>query len=132
MPILTASTPTKTLFMATQNLYFLTQSTKPSLTPHFRHLSCTASATSQRLEPNPPDLITWVKKQGGFVHPSVRIAQNGQFGLGLVASDDIASGSCLIGLPDHVPLRFGVGDGGDGDNGDSVLVNVARKVPGIV
>lgn len=131
MPILTGSTPTKTLYMATQNLYFLTQSTKLSLT-HFRHLSCTASATSQRLEPNPPDLISWVKKQGGFVHPSVRIAQNGQFGLGLVASDDIASGSYLIGLPDHVPLRFGLGDGGDGDNGDSVLVNVARKVPGIV
>lgn len=66
------------------------------------------------------------------MHPSVRIAQNGQFGLGLVASDDIASGSYLVGLPDHVPLRFGLGDGGDGDNGDSVLVNVARKVPGIV
>ncbi|KAK1387056.1 histone-lysine N-methyltransferase setd3 [Heracleum sosnowskyi] len=128
MPILTGSTPTKTLFMATQ---FLTKSTKPSLT-HFRQLSCTASTTSsypQRLEPNPPDLINWVKKQGGFVHPSVRISVNGQFGLGLVASDDIASGSYLIGLPDHVPLRFGLSDGDCGADGDSVLVNVARKVP---
>lgn len=65
------------------------------------------------------------------MHPSVRIAENGQFGLGLVAGDDIASRSDLIGLPKHVPLRFGLSDGDGGDNGDSVLANVARQVPGI-
>nr|GMD18437.1 histone-lysine N-methyltransferase setd3 [Ipomoea batatas] len=75
------------------------------------------------LAPQPPDLIKWVKREGGFVHPSVKIAISEPYGLGVVASDDIPKGSDLIALPEHLPLQFGpVG-------ADSPMAKLALQVP---
>ncbi|XP_059446299.1 uncharacterized protein LOC132177845 [Corylus avellana] len=98
---------------------------------HCRALTCasTASASASypaRLVPQPPDLIKWVRREGGFVHPAVKIAQDDTTGLGLIVSGDIPKGSDLIALPDHIPLRF-ESDGGHGL--DSVLANLAHQVP---
>lgn len=95
---------------------------------HLRPLTCAAvSATSysSRLVPQPPDLIKWVKKEGGFVHPSVKIAISEPYGLGVVASDHIPKGSDLIALPEHVPLQFGPVEA------DSPMAKLAQQVPGI-
>ncbi|EXC16432.1 Histone-lysine N-methyltransferase setd3 [Morus notabilis] len=77
---------------------------------HFRRLTCAATDSSAsypaRLVPQPPDLIKWVRRQGGFVHHSLKIAQDSTNGLGLLASDEIPKGSDLIALPHHIPLRF--------------------------
>ncbi|CAK7326802.1 unnamed protein product [Dovyalis caffra] len=98
---------------------------------HCRPLTCAATATAsfyqERLVPHPPDLIKWVRREGGFVHQAVQISQDGTNGLGLIASQDIPKGSQLIALPDHIPLKFGDEDGVDVVN--SVLVNLAQKVP---
>ncbi|KAF5750116.1 histone-lysine N-methyltransferase setd3 isoform X1 [Tripterygium wilfordii] len=94
-----------------------------------RPLTCAASAAASypaRLVPQPPDLIKWVRREGGFVHEAVEISQDGTNGLGLVASRGIQKGSELIILPDHLPLKF-ASDGGNG--ADSVLANLAREVP---
>lgn len=99
---------------------------------HLRPLTCAASSVSTshsaRLVPQPPDLIKWVRKEGGFVHQAVKISQLESNGLGLVASEEIPRGSDLIVLPHHLPLRFG---SLQEDSLDSVLVDLARKVPGI-
>ncbi|KAF5737766.1 Rubisco methyltransferase family protein isoform 3 [Tripterygium wilfordii] len=94
-----------------------------------RPLTCAASAAASypaRLVPHPPDLIKWVRREGGFVHEAVEISQDGPNGLGLVASQGIPYGSELIVLPNHIPLKF-LSD--DSDGADSVLVNLARQVP---
>ena len=95
---------------------------------HRRALTCAATASAAypaRLVPHPPDLIKWVRKEGGFVHQAVKIAQlhDETIGLGLVASEDIPKGSDLIALPHHIPLSF--------EFDHSVLSNLARKVPGM-
>ncbi|KAM2658404.1 hypothetical protein EV2_021116 [Malus domestica] len=96
----------------------------------FRPLTCAASASyPARLAPRPPDLIKWVRREGGFVHEAVKIAQDSSFGLGLVASEEIPKGSELIVLPEHVPLRFGSIESDGGDGVDSVLDDLARLVP---
>ncbi|KAM0961097.1 hypothetical protein ACFX2I_020415 [Malus domestica] len=96
----------------------------------FRPLTCAASASyPARLAPHPPDLIKWVRREGGFVHEAVKIAQDSSFGLGLVASEEIPKGSELIVLPEHVPLRFGSIESDGGDGVDSVLDDLARLVP---
>ncbi|KAJ4710065.1 Histone-lysine N-methyltransferase [Melia azedarach] len=94
---------------------------------HIRPITCAASYNT-RLVPHPPDLVKWVKREGGFVHQAVKISpqQNEANGLGLVASQDIPKGSLLIALPDHIPLRF---ESDSGDGADSVLANLARQVP---
>ncbi|KAL3830736.1 hypothetical protein ACJIZ3_019538 [Penstemon smallii] len=100
---------------------------------HSRPLTCAAASAClypSRLVPQPPDLIRWVRREGGFVHPSVKIAHleaenSTGLGLGLVASDDIPKGSDLITLPHHIPLKFEPKYGGD----DSVLVNLAQHIP---
>lgn len=102
---------------------------------HFRPLSSASTASvapssSTRLIPRPPDLINWVRREGGFVHQAVKIAQHADSGLGLVASDHIPTGSELIVLPHNLPLRFESPEAGDSDEADSVLVNLARQVPG--
>ncbi|KAJ0038029.1 hypothetical protein Pint_22389 [Pistacia integerrima] len=99
-----------------------------SLTHHMRPITCAASYHT-RLVPQPPDLLKWVKKEGGFVHQAVKISQqqdDDSYGLGLVASQDIPKGSLLIALPDYVPLRF---ESDAGDEARSVFVNLARQVP---
>lgn len=104
---------------------------------HFRPLSSASMASlspsfSSRLVPHPPDLIRWVRREGGFVHQALKIAQDGYTGLGLLASDHIPKGSELIVLPHNLPLRFESLEAGDSDEADSVLVNLARQVPGTI
>lgn len=98
-----------------------------------RPLTCAATATAssyqERLVPHPPDLIKWVRREGGFVHQAIKISQDGTNGLGLIASHDIPKGSQLIVLPDNIPLKFGDEDGVD--EAHSVLVKLAQKVPGM-
>ncbi|KAG7032561.1 Histone-lysine N-methyltransferase setd3 [Cucurbita argyrosperma subsp. argyrosperma] len=101
---------------------------------HFRPLSSASMASvspslSSRLVPHPPDLIKWVRREGGFVHQSLKIAQDGDTGLGLLASDHIPKGSELIVLPHNLPLRFDSPEAGDTEEADSILVNLARQVP---
>ncbi|XP_057777551.1 LOW QUALITY PROTEIN: uncharacterized protein LOC130996060 [Salvia miltiorrhiza] len=99
---------------------------------HVRPLASAAASSflrTSRLVPQPPDLIKWVRREGGFVHQSVKIAfleeekPNG-LGLGLVASEDIKKGSDLIVLPDHIPLRFEAKYAES-----SALTDLARYVP---
>lgn len=103
---------------------------------HARPLACAAASASlnpARLVPQPPDLVKWVRREGGFVHHSIKIARleeeqrNGDgLGLGLVASEDIPKGSDLIILPQHIPLRF------EAKNGESsALIDLVRQIPGI-
>lgn len=99
---------------------------------HYRPLTCAASASAShptRLVPHAPDLIKWVRREGGFVHEAVKIAQDELSGLGLAAADKIPEGSDLIALPHHVPLRF---QSNGGDAAERVLVGLASKVPGTV
>ncbi|KAG2701537.1 hypothetical protein I3760_06G050200 [Carya illinoinensis] len=93
---------------------------------HCRALTSASASGPARLVPHPPDLIKWVRREGGFVHPAVKIAEDGTTGLGLAASAEIPKGSDLIALPDHVPLRF---ESDVGDGLDSVLANLAHRVP---
>ncbi|XP_009768042.1 uncharacterized protein [Nicotiana sylvestris] len=97
---------------------------------HVRPLTCAAAAGS-RLVPQPPDLIKWVKSEGGFVHKSVQIAQGDSFGLGLVASEDIPKGSDIIALPQHIPLKIGSLEAETSlDAGaHSALIKLAQHVP---
>ncbi|KAL7149527.1 hypothetical protein ABFS83_05G046900 [Erythranthe nasuta] len=103
---------------------------------HARPIACAAASAfinPSRLASQPPDLIKWVRREGGFVHHSIKIAYleedkpNGSgsgLGLGLVATDDIPKGSDLITLPDHIPLRFESKDGEP-----STLTDLARHIP---
>ncbi|EEF36417.1 conserved hypothetical protein [Ricinus communis] len=94
---------------------------------HRRPLTCAASIT--RLVSHPPDLIKWVRHEGGFVHQAVKISQDGRNGFGLIVSEAIPKGSELIVLPDHIPLKFGPLDLEGADGPPSVLVHLAQKVP---
>ncbi|GMY31157.1 Histone-lysine N-methyltransferase setd3 [Fagus crenata] len=54
---------------------------------HRRALTSAATASSAypaRLVPQPPDLIKWVRREGGFVHQAMKIAQHDPTSLGLV------------------------------------------------
>ncbi|WMV06718.1 hypothetical protein MTR67_000103 [Solanum verrucosum] len=99
---------------------------------HVRPLTCAAAAAAavypSRLVSQPPDLIKWVKIEGGFVHKSIKIAQGDSFGLGLVASEDIPKGSDLIALPQHIPLKFD-GSSSESENSHSALIKLAQHVP---
>ncbi|KDP38111.1 hypothetical protein JCGZ_04754 [Jatropha curcas] len=99
---------------------------------HCRPLTCAATATASypaRLVPHPPELIKWVRREGGFVHQAVKISQDGTNSFGLIASQAIPKGSELIVLPDHIPLKFGPLDFEVADGATSALVNLAQKVP---
>lgn len=75
--------------------------------------------------PHPPDLLKWVRKEGGFVHESIKIAQVPSYGLALVASHDIPQGSDLIALPPHLPLKFD-----DFDDGSSpICTDLSHHIP---
>ncbi|XP_057750307.1 uncharacterized protein LOC130968847 [Arachis stenosperma] len=92
---------------------------------HLRPLTCAASSSyPARLVPHPPDLIKWVTREGGFVHPAIKIAVHPSHGLGLLANQQIPKGSDLIVLPDHIPLRFN-----HQDATHSLLLQLARHVP---
>ncbi|KAG5135724.1 hypothetical protein AAZX31_08G044900 [Glycine max] len=89
-----------------------------------RPLTC-ASTSASRLVPQPPDLIKWVTREGGFVHRAVKITQlDSSNGLGLVAKEEIPRGSDLIVLPHHLPLRFT-----SLQQDPSLLHHLARQVP---
>ncbi|GLT90569.1 hypothetical protein SLE2022_084950 [Rubroshorea leprosula] len=94
----------------------------PSLS-YYRSLTCAASSFPARLLQHPPDLVSWVKNEGGFVHKAVKISQDATYGLGLVATAEIPQGSDLIIIPEHLPLK----NVGDGDH--PVLLDLARQVP---
>ncbi|KAI4357552.1 hypothetical protein L6164_001492 [Bauhinia variegata] len=101
---------------------------------HLRPLTCAASASASasyptRLVSQPPDLIKWVRREGGLVHQAVKIAQDESRGLGLVAAEEIPKGSELIILRDHMPLRFNSTELEHEDGLDSVLVNLASQIP---
>lgn len=93
-----------------------------------RPIQCCASYHT-RIVSHPPDLLKWVKREGGFVHQSVKISpqQPDNYGIGLVAADDIPKGSLLISLPIHLPLKVQTDDV---TGADSVLLDLARRVPG--
>ncbi|WOL06603.1 histone-lysine N-methyltransferase setd3 isoform X1 [Canna indica] len=93
---------------------------------HRRPLTFRAAAS--RLVPQPPDLIHWLRREGGFVHPKLRIADRDPYGLGVVATDEIPSGTELIALPTHVPLRFDrAPEAADGAH--STLMELAQRIP---
>ncbi|WCJ33613.1 Rubisco methyltransferase family protein [Euphorbia peplus] len=94
---------------------------------HRRPLTCAATASPSRILPNPPDLINWVRREGGLVHQAVKISSEGNSGLGLIASQPIPKGSDLIVLPYHIPLKFEF-HGADGP-ATSALVNLAQNIP---
>ncbi|XP_010556222.1 PREDICTED: histone-lysine N-methyltransferase setd3 [Tarenaya hassleriana] len=99
-----------------------------SLALHIRPLTCMAASQPSRLAPHPPDLILWVKREGGFVHHSLKLSDDGSSGLGLVSSEKIPQGSDLISLPPHVPLRF-ESESDDDAASFAVLADLARRIP---
>ncbi|XP_027153552.1 histone-lysine N-methyltransferase setd3 [Coffea eugenioides] len=95
-----------------------------------RPLTCAAAGglSSGRLVPQPPDLIKWVKREGGFVHQAVRVAQQLD-GLGLIATAEIPKGSDLIVLPEHIPLRFEASEADSEKGSYSSLIKLAQHIP---
>ncbi|KAL2904598.1 Histone-lysine N-methyltransferase setd3 [Bienertia sinuspersici] len=89
-----------------------------------RSLTCSASS---RIVPHPPDLLNWVRKEGGFVHHSLKIAHIPSYGLGLLASHEIPQGSDLIVLPPHIPLKFDVFN--HGSSYSPILTDLALHIP---
>ncbi|KNA19815.1 hypothetical protein SOVF_057960 [Spinacia oleracea] len=96
-----------------------------SSSSRIRPLTCLASSNLSRLVSHPPDLLKWVRNQGGFVHESIKITQHSSYGLALVASREIPQGSDLISLPAHLPLKF------DDESDDSSLLlnDLATQTP---
>ncbi|EEE57758.1 hypothetical protein OsJ_08284 [Oryza sativa Japonica Group] len=101
-----------------------------SLARSRRSLSCSAAAASAapRIAPQPPDLLRWVQREGGFVHPALRVVDHPEHGLGVsaaAAEGDIPPGDVLIALPGRLPLRLRRPAGA----ADAVLVQLADQVP---
>ncbi|KAL6635080.1 hypothetical protein ACP70R_027751 [Stipagrostis hirtigluma subsp. patula] len=96
-----------------------------------RSLSCSAAAAATaapRIAPQPPDLIRWVQREGGFVHPALRVTDHPEQGLGVsaaAADGDIPQGEVLIQVPGRLPLRLRR----PVDAADAVLVQLAVQVP---
>uniref|UniRef100_A0A0D9YXW3 SET domain-containing protein n=1 Tax=Oryza glumipatula TaxID=40148 RepID=A0A0D9YXW3_9ORYZ len=100
-----------------------------SLARSRRSLSCSAAAASAapRIAPQPPDLLRWVQREGGFVHPALRVVDHPEHGLGVsaaAAEGDIPPGDVLIALPGRLPLRLRRPAGA----ADAVLVQLADQV----
>ncbi|KAJ1280917.1 hypothetical protein BS78_04G268500 [Paspalum vaginatum] len=121
----TPATARKTLFNTTATLL----SSSLARSNRRRSLSCAAaSAATPRLAPQPPDLVRWVQREGGFVHPALRVVDHPEHGLGVsaVAGDgDIPPGDVLIALPGRLPLRLRRPTGA----ADDLLVQLAQQVP---
>uniref|UniRef100_A0A1J3IHK0 Histone-lysine N-methyltransferase setd3 n=1 Tax=Noccaea caerulescens TaxID=107243 RepID=A0A1J3IHK0_NOCCA len=96
-----------------------------SLATHIRPFTCLAASHPSRLAPHPPDLVRWIKREGGFVHHAVKLSQETPFGIGLISTERIPEGTDLIALPPHVPLRFESDDAPS----SSLLAALARRVP---
>ncbi|CAH9104933.1 unnamed protein product [Cuscuta epithymum] len=90
---------------------------------HARPFISSPTVYSSRLVPHPPDLVKWIRREGGFVHPSLRIANLEKNGLGLVVSEDIPKGSGLISLPENLPLQFGLVES------DTTIAKLAQQIP---
>ncbi|XP_048535820.1 actin-histidine N-methyltransferase [Triticum urartu] len=95
-----------------------------------RSLSCSAAsgATAPRIAQQPPDLLRWVQREGGFVHPALRVADHPEYGLGVsatAADGVIPPGAVLIDLPGRIPLRLRR----PADAADAVLMQLADRVP---
>lgn len=120
----TPATARRILFTTTSSLLSssLTRSSR-------RSLACSAaSAAAPRLAPQPPDLVRWVQREGGFVHPALRVSDHPEHGLGVsaaAADGDIPPGEVLITLPGRLPLRLRRPTGA----ADDVLVQLAQQVP---
>jgi len=128
----TPATARKTLFTTTVTLLSSSLTHSSGNGSRSRSLSCSAaSAAAPRLAPQPPDLVRWVQREGGFVHPALRVANHPEHGLGVsaAASDGgIPLGDVLIALPGRLPLRLRRPTGA----ADDVLVRLAQQVPGNV
>ncbi|CAA6659381.1 unnamed protein product [Spirodela intermedia] len=123
-----SATASKLLLTATAD--FLSSST--CSLRHRRALAVSASRYP-RIAPFPQDLVGWVKREGGFVHPKLKIADGGEYGLTLVASEDIPRGSRLVALPERLTLRLRWSQDDDcADRPDSPLSQLVKRVPGTV
>ncbi|CAH8356846.1 unnamed protein product [Eruca vesicaria subsp. sativa] len=96
-----------------------------SLASHIRPFTCLAASQPSRLAPHPPDLVRWIKREGGFVHHAVNLSQDTPFGIGLISTEQIPQGTDLISLPPHVPLRFE----SDETTPSPLLAALSRRVP---
>ncbi|KAM3225250.1 hypothetical protein ACQJBY_058163 [Aegilops geniculata] len=101
-----------------------------SLALRRRSLSCSAAsaATAPRIAQQPPDLLRWVQREGGFVHPALRVADHPEYGLGVsatAADGVIPPGDVLIDLPGRIPLRLRR----PADAADALLMQLADRVP---
>jgi hypothetical protein len=129
----TPATARKALFTTTVTLLSSSLSRRAS-SIRSRNLSCSAAFTAAtRLAPQPPDLVRWVQREGGFVHRALRVANHPEHGLGISASSaaaygDIPIGDVLIALPSQLPLRLRRPTSA----ADDVLVQLAQQVPGNV
>eukprot|EP01018_Ginkgo_biloba_P038165 Gb_41393 [translate_table: standard] len=96
---------------------------------HLPHCLCVFRAShSTRLSPNAPDLMQWIRHEGGFVHQGLRLDDGGPSGLGLVSSQTISAGTEIISLPRHIPLALPPLDSAP-DHPDAVLIDLARRLP---
>jgi hypothetical protein len=83
----TPATARKTLFTTTVTLLSSSLTHSSGNGSRSRSLSCSAaSAAAPRLAPQPPDLVRWVQREGGFVHPALRVANHPEHGLGVSAA----------------------------------------------
>ncbi|KAG6551561.1 hypothetical protein Mapa_006984 [Marchantia paleacea] len=74
-----------------------------------------------------PELCQWIEKHGGYVSPGVELSQDGQSGLGLLASQWIPRGQTLIRLPSH--LQLGMRSGDANCPASETLQAIANRVP---
>ncbi|KAK3155201.1 hypothetical protein QOZ80_2BG0200190 [Eleusine coracana subsp. coracana] len=118
----TPATARKTLFTTTSTLL------SSSLARTQRKLSCSAAtADAPRIAPHPPDLVRWVQREGGFIHPALCVANHQEYGLGVstgAIEGDIPPGELLIALPGRLPLRLRRPTSA----ADDVLLQLAKQV----
>nr|ADE77120.1 unknown [Picea sitchensis] len=94
-----------------------------------QHNSCVFRASySPRLSPNAPDLVQWIRDEGGFVHEGLKLENESFTGLGLVSSTPISAGTEIISLPRHIPLSLPL-VGAPSDQTDSLLSYISAYLP---
>jgi hypothetical protein len=75
-----------------------------------------------------PDLVQWIRDEGGFIHEGLKLENDGFTGLGLVSSRPISAGIEIISLSRHIPLSLPLLDAHPDDT-DSLLLYIARGLP---